>query len=62
MSRRAVFFDRDGVLNHDLGYVSTIDRFFWINGAIESISYLKVSGSQSPEKVSQAILDQITRS
>jgi adenylate kinase len=29
---------------------------------IESISYVKVSGSQSPEEVSRAILDQIKRS
>jgi D-glycero-D-manno-heptose 1,7-bisphosphate phosphatase len=32
-----VFFDRDGVLNYDFGYVHTIDNFRWIEGARESI-------------------------
>ncbi|MDC0074974.1 HAD family hydrolase [Alphaproteobacteria bacterium] len=39
-NRPAVFFDRDGVLNHDLGYVCTSDRFKWIDGAVEAIKYL----------------------
>lgn len=34
---KAVFFDRDGVLNKDIGYLSKIDDFLWIDGAIEVI-------------------------
>ncbi|MBM3553613.1 MAG: HAD-IIIA family hydrolase [Alphaproteobacteria bacterium] len=37
LSRPAVFFDRDGVLNADLGHVGTIDRFQWIDGAVAAI-------------------------
>lgn len=33
----AVFFDRDGVLNVDHGYVGSLERFEWQPGAIEAI-------------------------
>ena len=35
--RPAVFFDRDGVLNVDKGYVYKVDDFEWIPGAREAI-------------------------
>jgi D-glycero-D-manno-heptose 1,7-bisphosphate phosphatase len=37
LCRPAVFFDRDGVLNHDFGYVHRVEDFRWIEGARESI-------------------------
>jgi D,D-heptose 1,7-bisphosphate phosphatase len=37
MRRPAVFFDRDGVLNVDKGYVSKIENFDWVPGAREAI-------------------------
>ena len=33
----AVFFDRDGVLNRDRGYVYKIEDWEWIDGAISAI-------------------------
>ena len=38
---KAVFFDRDGVLNEDKGYVYKINSFKWTSGAKRAISYLK---------------------
>ena len=35
--RRAIFFDRDGVLNEEVGYLWEIERFHWIDGAREAI-------------------------
>ena len=37
--RRAVFFDRDGVLNKDINYLYKIEDFRWIAGAKETIKY-----------------------
>ena len=43
--RPAVFFDRDGVLNRDLGYVGDRARFRWIDGAIEGIRAANMLGA-----------------
>lgn len=40
----AVFFDRDGVLNEDFGYVYRAQDFVWKAGAIESIRSFKRKG------------------
>ncbi len=40
MSKATAFFDRDGTLNYDRGYVYKISDFVWIPGAKEAIKYL----------------------
>lgn len=37
--RPAVFFDRDGVLNKDTGYVYRKEEYQWFPGAIETIKF-----------------------
>lgn len=44
LHRRAVFLDRDGVINHDHGYVGSRDRFDWIDGARAAIRYATETG------------------
>lgn len=41
---RALFLDRDGVINVDHGHVGTRDRFEWIEGAREAIAHATQSG------------------
>lgn len=36
----AVFFDRDGVLNFDYGYVYKYQKFKWMKGSIAALKYL----------------------
>ena len=36
-NRPALFLDRDGVLNVDRGYVSKVEDFEWIDGAIDCV-------------------------
>ena len=42
--KKAVFLDRDGVLNVDNGYVSKVDDFEFIEGVIEACKKLKEKG------------------
>lgn len=44
LRRRACFFDRDGVLNRDDGYIGHVDRFVWIDGAREAIKACNDAG------------------
>lgn len=39
--RKAVFLDRDGVINQDTGYVGSWDKFVFTDGAIEAIALLR---------------------
>lgn len=42
--RRAVFFDRDGVVNIDRGHVGQVERFEFMPGAIEAIRRVNEAG------------------
>jgi D,D-heptose 1,7-bisphosphate phosphatase len=44
LRRRALFLDRDGVLNVDHGYVGSRDRFEWMEGALDTIRYATQAG------------------
>ena len=43
-ARPAAFLDRDGVLDIDHGYVGTINRLEWVDGAAEAIRMLNAHG------------------
>ena len=44
MKAKAVFFDRDGVLNVDVAYLYKIEDLRWIEGAREAVAYLSQLG------------------
>ena len=44
LHRRALFLDRDGVLNIDHGHVGTRDRFEWMPGALDTIRFATDAG------------------
>ena len=41
---QAIFFDRDGILNEEVGYLWEIERFKWIDGAREAVKYCNERG------------------
>lgn len=42
--RQAIFFDRDGVLNEEVGYLWQVEKFKWIDGAREAIKFCNERG------------------
>ena len=44
LRRPAVFFDRDGVLNHDSGYTFEAGKLQWIEGAQEAVKAVNDAG------------------
>lgn len=44
MKAKAVFFDRDGVLNVDVSYLYKIEDLRWVDGAREALGYLTERG------------------
>ena len=42
--RRAIFFDRDGVLNEEVGYLYEVEKFIWIDGARDAIKFCNDNG------------------
>ena len=44
MKRKAIFFDRDGVLNEDTGYLHSMKDLIWVEGAREAAARLTKEG------------------
>lgn len=42
--KRAVFFDRDGVLNEEVGYLHRIEEFRWVEGARDAVKFCNERG------------------
>lgn len=41
--RAAIFLDRDGVINHDYGYISEVSKFKFISGSLSALKLLSQS-------------------
>lgn len=41
---QAIFFDRDGVLNEEIGYLWEVEKFKWIDGARDAIRFCNERG------------------
>jgi D,D-heptose 1,7-bisphosphate phosphatase len=54
LKRPAIIFDRDGVLNEDLGWVGTVDRFVWTKNARQAIQYANDHGYHAFVATNQA--------
>ena len=39
-----MFFDRDGCLNEDIGFLHEWDKFRWLPGAIEAVELVNRAG------------------
>jgi D-glycero-D-manno-heptose 1,7-bisphosphate phosphatase len=52
--RGAIFFDRDGVLNEDRGFVGRIEDFRWIEGAREAVRMVNEAGLHAIVVTNQA--------
>jgi len=44
VSNKAVFLDRDGVINHDKAYVYKFEDFEFIEGIVDALKYLQNQG------------------
>ncbi|MCB4782173.1 MAG: HAD-IIIA family hydrolase, partial [Sulfurovum sp.] len=44
MKHKALFLDRDGIINIDYGYVHSIDNFKFIDGIFELTKYFSNAG------------------
>jgi D,D-heptose 1,7-bisphosphate phosphatase len=44
LHRKALFLDRDGVLNVDHGHVGSRDRFEWVDGALDAVRHATGAG------------------
>ncbi len=42
--RGAVIFDRDGVLNEDVGFAHRFDQITWVEGAVEAVRTVNAAG------------------
>ena len=63
--KKAIIFDRDGVLNKDKGYIHSWDELEWIDGAREAVARLTEDGwllfvATNQSGVQEAIIQKAT--